>query len=116
VIGVDDEVAHPQVGEAREPAARGGRRRGAAAVDEAAERDHRQPQLRRDEAVAQRRLGEEDGGIGRDDVFEEPRLDPVQVVSRALGLALALEGDDGAVARTQLLLQLRLGLPDRARG
>ena len=65
VVGVDDEVAHPQVGEARQAPAGRRRRGGAAAVDEAPERDHGEPQLRGDEAVGERRLGEEDGRIGR---------------------------------------------------
>ena len=42
------------------------------------------------------------------------RLDPVEVVARALGLAAALERDDDAIARAQVLLQLRLGLADAA--
>ena len=56
VVLVDDVVADPQVGERHHPPASGRRRRRAAAVDEAAERDHREPQLGRDEAVGQRRL------------------------------------------------------------
>ena len=57
VVLVDDVVADAQVGEGRHrPAAAGRGRRCAAAVDQAAEGDDDEPQLRRDEAVGERRL------------------------------------------------------------
>ncbi len=47
---------------------------------------------------------------------EERGLDPVEVVGRALGLAAAAPGHDRAVARAHQLLQLGLGVAQRAGG
>ena len=68
VVLVDDVVADPQVGEgeAAAPARGGGLRRGAAAVDEAAEGVDRDPQLGRHEALAQAGLGEREARVGGD--------------------------------------------------
>ena len=116
VVRVDDVVPDPQVGEGRRPAAR--RRRGgrATAMDETAKRDHREAQLGRDEAVAERRLGEQQRRIVRRDLAEEPGLDPVEGVAGALGLAAALEGDHHPVSRAQLRCEQCLRLGDRAGG
>ena len=85
---------------------------------------HRQLQLRRDEALAQRGRGEAQrrlrgcGGRGRAvDLLAEPvRFQAGEVVGGALALAAARERDDRAVAGAHQLLELRLGLGQRARG
>ena len=117
VVLVDDVLAGGQVAERGEPAA--GRRRsgGAAAVDETPERDHRQLQGGRDEPVGDLRLGEGDRGLGRRRALaEQLRRQPVEPVAGPLRLADPLEGDDGQIARADLLLELRLGLAEAARG
>ena len=119
VVLVDDVVADPQVAE-REAAAAGARRAlvgAAAAVDQAAEGEDGEPQLGADEALPQPRLGEGEARVGREAPAVEQRgVEPVEAVAGALGLAAAVEGDDGAVAGADQLLQLALGLLDASRG
>ena len=70
-----------------------------------------------DEAVAQRGDREAQiaglGGVGL--ILQPASLEPGQVVGRALALATLGPGDDRAVAAADVLLQLRLGLAQRAR-
>ena len=87
-----------------------------AAVDEAAEGVDGEPQLGADESLPQPRLGEGDAGVGREAAaFEQAGVEAVEAVAGALGLALAVEGDDGAVAGADQFLELALGLLDAAR-
>ena len=118
VVLVDDVVADPQVAEGEAAAGgAGGALLGAAApVDEAAEGVDGEFQLGADEALAQARLGEGEAGIGREAAaVEHGDVEAVEVVAGALGLAEAVEGDDGAVAGADELLQLPLRLLDAAR-
>ena len=86
-------------------------------MDEAAEGVDGEFQLRADEALAQARLGEGEAGVGREPAaFEQAGVEPVEAVAGALGLAAAVEGDDGAVAGADQFLQLGLGLLDAAGG
>ena len=117
VVLVDDVLAGGEVAERGEPAAGRRRRRGAAAVDETPERHDREPERRGDEAVGDARLREEDRGIGRRrTVAEHLRGQSLERVAGALRLADSLEGDDRRVAGARLLLELRLGLGEAARG
>ena len=80
--------------------------------------DHRELQLRRDEALAQgaRRRTR---GRPRRAAASPSRNDRAQageVVGRPLGLAAARPRDDGRVTAPDELLELGLGLRDRARG
>src|SRR6185295_18048259 len=89
---------------------------GAAAVDEPPVGIDREFQLRADEALAQPRLGEGEAGLGRDPAaVEQAGVEAVEAVAGALGLAAALEGDDGAVAGADQFLELGLGLFDASR-
>ena len=119
VVLVDDVVADPQFAEGE--AAPGGPGDGllgtASPVDEAAEGIDGEPQLRADEALAQTRLDEGEAGLGREPTaFEHGGVETIEAVAGPLRLALAVEGDDGAVAGAGQLLQLPLGLLDAARG
>ena len=116
VVLVDDVLARGQVPERGEAATARRRRRGPPAVDEAPVGDHGELHRRGDEAVRDRRLGEEDRrGDGRRAVGEDRRGQPLERVLRSLPLADPLEGDDGDVAGAQLLLELGLGLGEVAR-
>ncbi len=93
---------------------------GAAPAQQAVLGEHRQLQRRRDEALAQRRRSEAQRWLLR----RQPRIDALpqparfhagEVVGRALTLAAAGERDDRAIARAHELLELRLGLGQRAR-
>ena len=95
-----------------------GLRRGgglAAAVHQPRVRDHRQPQLRRDEALAQPRLGEVDPRLGVDLGAERRGVETSEVVTGAVCLSPALEGHDDPVAGADELLQLGLPLRGGAR-
>ena len=71
----------------------------------------------REEALAQAGVGEQHARLGgRRLAVEEAGLHAREVELRALGLAAARPGDDRAVARAHELLELRLGLAQRARG
>ena len=78
-------------------------------------RDDRQLESGRYEALTDVRLGEVDAGLGREHCAEERSVEALEVVARALGLAAVLEGDDDAVARADLTLELRLGFRNRTR-
>ena len=115
VVLVDDDVAGAQVGErAQQPAPAPRRALDApAAVDQPVLGDRRELQRRGDEAVAQVGLGEDEpAGVGG--VPAGPQA--LQVVGGALALAALRPGDDRRVARARELLELRLGLVERARG
>ena len=76
-------------------------------MDEAAEGVDGELQLGADEALAQARLGEGEARLGREPAaFEQGRVEAVEPVAGALGLAAVVEGDDRAVAGADLLLQL----------
>ncbi len=94
---------------------------GAAAAQQAVLGEDRELQLRRDEALAQRRRGEAQRGLehlaaGVDVLAEPRRFHAPEVVGGALALAAAGERDDRAVAGAHELLELGLGLGQRARG
>ena len=122
MVLVDDDVAATQFGEAPQhptPADSARRLRRAPPAEQPVIGDHREPELRRDEAFAQPRMGKcqrfrprlhSAGGV-------EPRdLETPQVVRRTLALATDRERDHRPVARTGQLLELRLGVADPARG
>ena len=82
--------------------------------------DHRELQAGGDEAVAQRRPGRSAASPRRvcgalPVSSSQRRLQAREVVGGALALAAARPGDDGAVARAHELLELGLGLLQRAR-
>ena len=116
VVLVDHRRAGPKVGE------RGDRPGPARALDPAAPKQpvlgqHRKLELGRDEAVAQAGVGEgERGVLGSRLAVEEGRLHAGHVQLRALGLAAARPGHEGAVAAAHQLLELRLGVLERAGG
>ena len=116
VILVDHVVADPQVGERGQSPAGGRRGSRAGAMDQSPERDDGELEVGRDEPVGKRRLREEQcppgGCLG---AVEEGGLQAIEVVARPLGLAAVLERDDDPVARSQLALELLLGLADAAR-
>ena len=127
VVLVHDDVPGAQLAEgaqraaprARAPAARAAL--GAAAAQQAVLGEHGELQLRRHEALAQRRGGEAQRGLehlARDvHLLPQPaRFETAEVVGGALALAAAGEGDDGPVARAHEALELGLGLGERARG
>ena len=125
VVLVYDVVAHPQVGEGRQAAARRTGRSRPAPMHEPAEGDHRQAQLGRDEAVREPRLGEyqfrslaplrvRSERVGQGPVIQEGRLEPVEVVAGPFRLAAILERDYDASAGAKLPLELRLRLADAA--
>ena len=104
VVFVHDVVANAQVDRRREAPPHRRRRRGAAAVDQPPVREDGELQVGRGEPVGQLRLGERQL-LGRPGAHHL-RLQALEVVARALGLAQVIEGDDHPVARTHLLLQL----------
>ena len=117
VVLVDDVVADAQVGERRQPAPRraparrrGGGGRGAGTGSRRAAAPARRSRRR---AAPRRRTAAGSSGGGAPP--RKARLDAVEVVAGALGLAPVLEGDDHPVAGSQLLLELRLGLADAPR-
>ena len=118
MVLVDDVVADPQFAEGEAASAgAGGGLLDPAAVDEAAEGIDGEFQLGADEALAQARLGEGEAGLGREAAaFEDAGVEAVEAVAGAVGLAPAVEGDDGAVAGADQFLQLALGLLDAAGG
>ena len=78
---------------------------------------HRELQGRRDEAVVQAGVRERQARLlGGGQAVEEGGLHAREVETRALGLATARPGHEGAVARAHQLLELGLGVPQRARG
>ena len=83
----------------------------AAAVDQLVLGDRGELQRRRDEAVAQVGLGEHRGRCRR-----PTRPEPLEVVGGALALAVLRPGDERRVAGARELLELGLGLPERAGG
>ncbi len=107
---------------------RAGRARGARATtlgaptaQQAVLGEHRELQRRRHEALAQRGGGEAQRGLQRRardvDVAVEPvGLQATEVVGGALAFAAPGESHDRAVAGAHELLQLGLGLGERARG
>ena len=116
VVLVDDDVAGAEVREAAQyapPVRPLGPLGGAAPVEEPVVGDHREVELRRDEAdleagVSKReRAGAVDGlGAG----IEPAHLQAAQVVRGALALAAPRERDHRPVARPRQLLELWLGL------
>ena len=134
VILVHDDVPRAQLGErAQRPAAdapwsaasglarRHARALGATAAQQAMLGEDRELQLGSDEALAQRRGGEAQRGLEHlttdVHVLAQPRgLHAPEVVGRPLALAAAGERHDRAVAGAHELLELGLGLGQRARG
>ena len=122
MVLVHDDVAGAQVGERAQRARAGGapRRalRRAAAAEQPVLGDHRELQLRRDEAVAQPGVGEaQRRGVGAVAApSSQLRLQAPEVVGGALALAAAGQATTVAVARAHELLELGLGLLERARG
>ena len=115
VVLVDDDVAGAQVGERAQEAAAAARRAldPAAAVDQLVLGDRGELQRRGDEAVAQVGLAEDEvAGVAVVPLHPQP----LQVVGGALALAVLGPGDDGGVAGAGELLELGLGLGQRARG
>ena len=114
VVLVDDDVAGAQVGErAQQPAAAPRRPLGApAAVDQPVLGDRGELQRRADEAVAEVGLREHEPAVLR----LPARPQPLQVVGGALALAALRPRDERRVARARELLELRLGLVERAGG
>ena len=106
-----------QVRERRDRAGLGATRTlGAAPSQQAVLGQHGELQLRGDEAVAQARVGEgERGVLGRGQPVEEGGLHAREVEPRPLRLAAACPGDEGAVTRAHQLLELGLGVSQRAR-
>jgi hypothetical protein len=87
-----------------------------AAAQQAVLGDHGQLELGGEEALAQARVREQHRRVGgRGLAVQEGRVHPVEVELGALGLAAASPGDDRAVAGAHQLLELRLGLAQRAR-
>ena len=115
VVLVDDDVARAQVGEGAQQPAAAARRAldAAAAVDQPVLGDRGELQRRRDEAVAQVGLGE-DERLGAADV--PARAQAIEVVGGALAAAALRPRDERRVARARELLELGLGLAQRARG
>ena len=134
VILMHDDVARAQLGERAQRAAayasrgapsgltgRRARALGAAAAQQTMLGEDRELQLRGDEALAQRRGDEAQRGLeylARNvDVLAQPRgLHAAEVVGRPLALAATRERHDRAVAGAHELLELGLGLGQRARG
>ena len=115
VVLVHDVVARAQVGErAQQPAAAARRTdRRAPAVDQAVLGDRGQLEPGRDEAVPQGRLLEDEAGL----VIGLPAgLDALEVVGGALAPAPVGPGDQRRVTGAHELLELRLGLVERAGG
>ena len=83
-----------------------------AAVDQPVLGDRRELQRRADEAVAEVGLGEHEPAVLR----LPARPQPLQVVGGALALAALRPRDERRVARARELLELRLGLVERAGG
>ena len=117
VVLVDDRRARAQVCEGGDRArSRALGTAALAAAQEAMLRHDRQLELRSHEAVAQGRVREQHRGIDRRGLtVEESCLQASQVELGALALAATPPGDDGAVARAHELLQLGLGVAQRAR-
>ena len=122
VVLVDDDVSRAQLGEAPQHAAAPHAPRAlgrAPAVEQPVLGDHREVELRRDEARLQPCGGERDlpAGGRRVVVGSEPAdLQPAEVVGDPLALAAAGEGDHRPVARARELLELWLGLLQAAGG
>ena len=106
VVLVDDDVAGPQVGEAAQHAAPALDSvpalplRGAAAMEQAVLRDHREVELRRDEALLQPGVGERDQAVRARGAVQPVHLQPAEVVRGPLALTAARERHDRAVGRT----------------
>src|SRR4051794_18758482 len=113
VVLVDDDVAGAQVGEgAEQPAAAAGRALDpAAAGDQLVLGDRGELQRRRDEAVPEIGLGEHEAAVA-----VPPGPEALEVVGGALALAALRPRDERRVARARELLELRLGLVERACG
>ena len=102
VVLVDDDVAGAQLGEAPQHAAAADPRPPVRSAAPAAEQpvlgDHREVELRRDEALLEPRLGQRDPPGGRRRarraVAEPVDLEPAEVVGGPLALAAPGEGDD----------------------
>ena len=116
MVLVDHQIADPKLDRGGEPGAGRDRCRRSAAVEEAALRDYRELQLRRQEAVPQPCLGEAHPRLLRRLVPEEGDVEAAEIEAGALGLAAALEGNDGAIAGADQLLELALGLRQGAGG
>ncbi len=118
VVLVHHGRAGTQVGERGEGASARALGLGAAAAAQQAVLGHdRQLQRRRQKALSQPGVGEQDRGLGGGGLaVEEGGLHAGQVQLGALRLAAAGPGDDRAIAGADQLLQLRLGLAQRARG
>ena len=122
VVLVDDDVARAQVREAAQDATAAlaawllG---GPPALEEPVIGDDREVELRGDEAALQPCRGHGDlprGGGSALALPQPPRLEPAQVVGKALALPLAGEGEHRPVAGARELLQLGLGLLEPSRG
>jgi hypothetical protein len=120
VVLVHDGVGGAEIGERGDRAgarARAGAARGAAAAEQPVLGHDRDLHRGRQEPLAQAGGGEGQSGlVGGRLAVEERCAHAREVVGRALGLAAAGPGDDRAVARVHELLELGLGLAQRAGG
>ena len=116
VVLVDDRGARSQVGEGGERAGAWALGTGAAASAQQAVLGHDgQLQLGGEEALAQAGVGEQDARLcRRRPAVEEGGVDAGEVELGALGLAAPGPGHHGAVAGAEELLELGLGLAQRA--
>src|SRR4051794_11452204 len=119
VILVDDDVAGAQVGERSERASSAARRLwslGALAAEQAVLGDDREAQAGSDEAVSQVGLREVELRTRRAVAVDPVRAQAREVVGGALAVALARPRDHRLVVGAHELLELGLGLLERAGG
>jgi hypothetical protein len=118
VVLVDDVVAHPQVGEARESAAEPGVRPGRLLAEDLGVRQEDEAELPPDEPAPRRRHREPELGIRGKRLArcERRAVDLSQECALPLGLAAVGERDDDAVPGADEPLELVLGLGDPACG
>jgi len=121
VVLVHDGVAGAEVGERGDRLRSGPRSRrtalGSAAAQQAVLGEDGELESRRQEALPQARRGEREPGLLRGRLaIEERRFYPREVVRGALGFAAARPRHHRAIARAHQLLELRLRLPQVARG
>jgi hypothetical protein len=117
VVLVDDVVAEPQLGEARERPTQPRVRTGRALPEDLRVGQERDPQLARDEASAGGYDREADTRLGREGIaqLEQRRVDLAEEPRLALGLAEVRERDDDAVSRADETRELVLRLAEAAR-
>src|SRR3954470_7636026 len=117
VVLVDDDVVGAQVGEGAQrapPAAGGLRALGPPAAEEPVLGDDREAQAGRDEAVAEVRLGEAELRLRGPGAVDPGRAHPREVVGGALAVSPPRPRDDRLVVAADELLELGLGLLERA--